>query len=78
MRFCPFLIYQPANEEKLFSDVDEVHAGNRRKLLLPTYSMSSVLEAETYIDQYTELLLKQLDRLAQKGDKFDLVFWLEM
>ncbi|KAK4496521.1 hypothetical protein PRZ48_012501 [Zasmidium cellare] len=66
------------HEEKLFSDVDEVHAGNRRKLLQLTYAMSSVLEAESYIDQYTELLLERFGELAEKGEDFNLVWWLEM
>lgn len=62
----------------MFSDVDESHAGNRRKLLLPTYSMSSVLEAESYIDKYTESLLKQFDVLADRETEFDLVQWSKM
>ncbi|KAF2161585.1 hypothetical protein M409DRAFT_69676 [Zasmidium cellare ATCC 36951] len=66
------------NEEKIFSDVDEVHAANRRKLLLPSYSMSSVLEAETSIDQYTELLLKRFNELGERDEELNLVWWLEM
>lgn len=40
--------------------------------------MSSVLEAETYIDQYTELLLKRFNELGERHEEFNLVWWLEM
>jgi len=39
--------------------------------------MNSMLSYEPFINECTESLLKQFDRLAESGEVFDLAWWLQ-
>ncbi|KAK5168178.1 uncharacterized protein LTR77_006746 [Saxophila tyrrhenica] len=61
-----------------FTDRDEKHHAARRRLLSNMYSMTSVLESEPYIDDCSEVLMRKLSALAERGVSIDLGKWLQM
>lgn len=70
--------FDPSHPD-LFTDLDEVRHSARRRLLNNVYSMTSVLEAERYIDLCTEIFLQKLDGFAADGSKsIDLGKWCQM
>lgn len=64
----------------LFSERDESVHGSRRRIVNVVYSMTAVLESETYIDAVTALFMRRLDGFAAAsggGTPFELTEWLE-
>jgi cytochrome P450 len=62
----------------LFTDTDEVHHAQYRKIVMPAYQMSSVLKNEDAIDECTELFIGRMRKFAPQQKSMDLGQWLEM
>lgn len=62
----------------LFTDTDEVHHAQYRKIVMPSYQLSSVLKSEEAIDECTNLFIWQMRKFALKQEPMDLGAWLEM
>ena len=62
----------------VFTDQDETRHTARRRLLSSVYSMTSVLEAEQYIDDCTNAFRQQLSTYATESRPMDLGLWLQM
>ncbi|KAK6193521.1 hypothetical protein LQW54_012388 [Pestalotiopsis sp. IQ-011] len=61
----------------MFSDQNvRRHAANRR-LLQNTYSMSSLVTYEPYVDECADLIGQRLAEMTQGGVEFDLRHWLQ-
>ncbi|KAH6655206.1 cytochrome P450 [Truncatella angustata] len=61
----------------LFTDRDvKRHAGNRR-LFQNTYSMSSLVSYEPYVDECADLFSTRLTEMAQDGVKVNMGHWLQ-
>ncbi|ETS76877.1 hypothetical protein PFICI_10751 [Pestalotiopsis fici W106-1] len=61
----------------LFADQNEKrHAANRR-LLQHTYSLSSLVTYEPYVDECADLVSQRLVEMAHGGINFDLRHWLQ-
>lgn len=60
-----------------FSGTDERLHAERRKIVNHVYSLSSVLQSESYIDKCTNLFMSRLRDLAVSGQAVDLGEWIQ-
>ena len=62
----------------IFSTRDPAYHRDQKKLIANAYSMSSLLEMESKVDECSVLFMQQLnDRFASKGKPADLGTWLQ-
>jgi hypothetical protein len=60
-----------------FAQIDEAKHAERRKYVNAVYSMSTILESETYIDACTDVFLESMGRFAETGSKIDFGEWIQ-
>lgn len=60
-----------------FSNTDERLHAERRKIVNHVYSLSSVLQSESYIDKCTDLFMSRMRDLAVSGKPVDLGEWIQ-
>jgi len=64
-------------DHDIFSERDpKKHAEIRRKLA-SLYSMTSLLRAESYVSDSSDVLLRRLGQLADQGTVIDLQLWMQ-
>lgn len=61
-----------------FASLDEKVHSERRKIVNPVYSMSSIVESEEYIDKCVALFLEQLDGFADRKEVLDFSTWARL
>ncbi|PLB43463.1 cytochrome P450 monooxygenase [Aspergillus steynii IBT 23096] len=61
-----------------FTATDEKSHASRRKIVNHIYSMTSILQAEKYVDLCTEVLLKRFGEMADQQAAVDLFQWARM
>jgi cytochrome P450 len=67
-----------SDQADLFTDTDEVHHAQYRKIVSPAYQMSSVLKNEVAIDDCTNLFIRRIGEFADQKKPLDLGHYLEM
>ena len=60
-----------------FSQRDERKHAERRRFVNATYSMSTILEGERYIDDCGDVFLEKMARLAKTGEVVDFGEWIQ-
>ncbi|KIW89913.1 uncharacterized protein Z519_09342 [Cladophialophora bantiana CBS 173.52] len=60
-----------------FTQLDEAKHAERRKYVNAVYSMSTILESETYIDACTDVFLENMARFAETGSKINFGEWIQ-
>ncbi|KAI1630389.1 cytochrome P450 [Exophiala viscosa] len=75
--YDPFATHMSPHPD-LFSARDEKEHAERRRLVNNAYSMSSILESETYIDECSQLFIQRMGEYADSGQNFDFGMWLQM
>jgi cytochrome P450 len=61
----------------LFSDRDEQHHREQKRLVANAYSLSSLLEMEPGVDSCTQIFLDKLGSFADRKEPVDLGAWLQ-
>lgn len=61
----------------LFTQLDEVKHADRRKYVNAVYSMSTILESETYINACTDVFLEKMGRFAAESKEIDFGEWIQ-
>jgi cytochrome P450 len=61
----------------LFSDRDEQHHREQKRLVANAYSLSSLLEMEPGVDSCTQIFLDKLGGYADRKESLDLGAWLQ-
>ncbi|KAJ9646253.1 hypothetical protein H2204_000916 [Knufia peltigerae] len=61
----------------LFTQLDEVKHADRRKYVNAVYSMSTILESETYINACTDVFLEKMERFAAESKEIDFGEWIQ-
>lgn len=60
-----------------FSNTNEKTHSERRRIVNHIYSLSNVLQSETYIDYCSNLFMDRLEKAAKIGKPIDLGVWLQ-
>lgn len=60
-----------------FTQLDEAKHAERRKYVNAVYSMSTILESETYINACTDVFLEKMERFAATGSEIDFGEWIQ-
>lgn len=60
-----------------FSQMDERKHAERRRFVNSTYSMSTILEGERYIDACSEVFMEKMARFAETGREVDFGEWIQ-
>ncbi|KAF9889442.1 hypothetical protein FE257_007344 [Aspergillus nanangensis] len=61
-----------------FTSTDEKVHAERRRIVNHVYSMTSILQSESYLDECTAVFLEQMGKIADRHDTFDLHEWARM
>lgn len=57
--------------------MDERKHAERRRFVNATYSMSTILEGEKYIDDCGDVFMEKMARLAGTGEVVDFGEWIQ-
>lgn len=60
-----------------FTQLNEAKHAERRKYVNAVYSMSTILESETYINVCMDVFLEKMERFAATGSKIDVGEWIQ-
>ena len=60
-----------------FSQLDEKKHAERRRYVNATYSMSTILESEQYIDACSDVFMEKMARFAESGQAVDFGEWIQ-
>jgi hypothetical protein len=75
--YTPFAPHLSPHED-LFTQRDEKVHAQRRRFVNNLYSLSSILESESYVDACIMTFKARLDEFVAQSDPFDLGLWLQM
>ncbi|KAI1129863.1 cytochrome P450 [Nemania abortiva] len=67
----------PPNSLNLFGDRSIQRHANTRRQLQSTYSMTSLVSYEPYVDQCSEIFWQRLDEMSAAGTPVDMGHWLQ-
>ena len=65
------------NKASLFGDIDPHHHALQRRKSASSYSMTSLVGYEPFVNNCTKLLADKLSEIAKRDEKIDLAHWFQ-
>ncbi|KAI0537722.1 cytochrome P450 [Xylaria digitata] len=69
--------WTPPGELNLFADRDIPRHANTRRQLQSTYSMTSLVSYEPYVDQCSDIFSRRLAEMSEAGTAVDMGHWMQ-
>ena len=76
--YFPFKPVRPQKYSGHFAELNEKQHSQRRRIVNPVYSMSTILESEKYVDKCSKLFVSRMAEVAGNDCYVDLGHWLQM